>query len=79
MYATCSLLLILAPVGSMPLIIIYVFIAAVASALVMPRKDALLQLNINPKERARINALIMSFTIAFALTIWLPCRMVIEY
>ncbi len=32
----------------------------------MPRKDALLQLNINPKERARINALIMSFTIAFA-------------
>lgn len=66
LYATCSLLLILAPVGSMPVIIIYVFIAAVASALVMPRKDALLQLNINPKERARINALIMSFTIAFA-------------
>ena len=32
----------------------------------MPRKDALLQLNINPGERARINALIMSFTIAFA-------------
>jgi len=26
----------------------------------------LLQLNIDPKERARINALIMSFTIAFA-------------
>lgn len=32
----------------------------------MPRKEALLQLNIEPKERARINALIMSFTIAFA-------------
>jgi MFS family permease len=66
MYAACSLLLILAPIGSMPCIIIYVFCAAVASALVMPRKDALLQLNINPEERARINALIMSFTIAFA-------------
>ena len=66
LYAACSILLILAPVGSMSLIIIYVFVAAVASALVVPRKDALLQLNINPKERARINALIMSFTIAFA-------------
>jgi MFS family permease len=66
LYAACSLLLILAPIGSIPFIIIYVFAAAVASALVVPRKDALLQLNINPKERARINALIMSFTIAFA-------------
>jgi MFS family permease len=66
LYAACSILLILTPIGSMPFIIIYVFVAAVASALVVPRKDALLQLNINPKERARINALIMSFTIAFA-------------
>ncbi|PJJ30802.1 MFS transporter [Lacrimispora celerecrescens] len=66
LYAACSILLILTPVGGMPFIIIYVFVVAVASALVMPRKDALLQLNINPKERARINALIMSFTIAFA-------------
>lgn len=66
LYAACSILLILTPMGSMPFIIIYVFVAAVASALVVPRKDALLQLNINPKERARINALIMSFTIAFA-------------
>lgn len=37
-----------------------------ANALVVLRKDALLQLNINPKERGRINALIMSFTTAFA-------------
>lgn len=66
LYAACALLLILAPAGSMPFIIIYVFVGAIAGALVMPRKDALLQLNINPKERARINALIMSFTIAFA-------------
>ena len=66
LYASCSMLLILAPIGSMPIIIIYVFVLAVANALVGPRKDALLQLNIDPKERARINALIMSFTIAFA-------------
>jgi MFS family permease len=66
LYASCSLLLILTPIGSIPFIIIYVFVGAVASSLVMPRKDALLQLNINPEERARIIALIMSFTIAFA-------------
>ncbi len=66
LYASCSILLILTPIGSIPMVILYVFVTAVASSLVMPRKDALLQLNINPKERARINALIMSFTIAFA-------------
>lgn len=66
LYAACSILLIVTPIGSMPFIIIYVFVVAVASALVMPRKDTLLQLTINPKERARINALIMAFTIAFA-------------
>jgi len=66
LYAACSILLILTPVGGIPLVILYVFAAAAANALVMPRKDALLQLNIDPKERARINALIMSFTIAFA-------------
>lgn len=66
LYAVCSMLLILAPNGGMMFIIVYVIGAAIANALVMPRKDALLQLNINPQERARINALIMSFTIAFA-------------
>lgn len=66
LYAAGSILLILAPVGNMLFIIIYVFVVAVAGALVMPRKDALIQLSINPEERARINALIMSFTIAFS-------------
>lgn len=66
LYAACSILLILAPYGNILFIIIYVFVIAVANAFVVPRKDALLQLNINPKERARINALIMSFTIALA-------------
>lgn len=66
LYAGCSILLILTPKERISLVILYVIVAAVANALVMPRKDTLLQLNINPKERARINALIMSFTIAFA-------------
>ena len=46
--------------------VLYVFMWAVAAALINPRKDALLQLNINPQERARINALIMASTIALA-------------
>lgn len=66
LYAACSIFLIFTPMGNILFIVIYVFVAAVANALVMPRKDALLQLNIEPKERARINALIISFTIAFA-------------
>jgi len=66
MYAGCSLLLILTPKENILLIILYVIVVAIANALVMPRKDTLLQLTINPNERARINALIMSFTIAFA-------------
>lgn len=66
LYATGSILLILAPAGSIVFIIVYVFVVAAAGALVMPRKDALIQLTINPEERARINALIMSFTIAFS-------------
>lgn len=66
LYAAGSLLLILASAGRISTVIIYVFVVAAAGALVGPRKDALLQLNINPQERARINALIMSFTIAFA-------------
>lgn len=64
--ATGSVVLILAPVGSIVMIVLYVFVVAVASALIAPRKDALIQLNIDPKQRARINSLIMATTIAFA-------------
>lgn len=66
LHAVASVLLILTPAGNLFFVIVYVFVGAVASALIAPRKDALLQLNINPKERARINALIMAFTIAFS-------------
>lgn len=66
LYALGVLLLILSPIGSLVCVVLYVFVTAVAGALVIPRKDALIQLNINPQERARINALIMAFTIAFS-------------
>jgi Na+/melibiose symporter-like transporter len=65
-YAACMVLLILTPIGNLPLVIAYVFFGAVANALVGPRKDALLQLNIEAEERARINSMIMAATIAFA-------------
>lgn len=66
LHAIASVLLILAPTENVFFVMIYILVGAVASALITPRKDALLQLNINPKERARINALIMAFTIAFS-------------
>jgi len=63
-----TILLIFTPVGvlSIPLIVLHVFLGAIGGALAVPRKDALLQLLIEPEERARINSLISTFTIAFA-------------
>ena len=66
LYACAVALLILIPAGSLALVIVYVFVWAAGGALVAPRKDALIQLNINPQERARINALIMASTIALS-------------
>ena len=66
LYAVAALALIFSPVDSLGFVLLYVFAAAVAAALVNPRKDALLQLNIAPEERARLNALIMASTIALS-------------
>lgn len=66
LHAAATGLLLLAPAGNLACVLIYVLLTAVAGALIGPRKDALLQLNIHPQERARINALIMAFTIAFS-------------
>ena len=66
LYAVAALVLIFSPADSLGFVLLYVFVAAVAAALVNPRKDALLQLNINPQERARLNALIMASTIALS-------------
>lgn len=66
LYSVAALVLIFSPVDNLLFVLLYVFIAAVAAALVNPRKDALLQLNINAQERARLNALIMASTVALS-------------
>ncbi len=76
LYCVAALVLIFSPTDSLGFVLLYVFVSAVAAALINPRKDALLQLTINPQERARLNALIMASTIALSspfgyLTGWL--------
>ena len=66
LYGAGALVLILAPVGSLAAILLYVFLTAVGAALVNPRKDALLQLNLDAQERARMNALIIASTVALS-------------
>ena len=66
LYSVAALVLIFSPANSLGFVLLYVFVAALAAALVNPRKDALLQLNIAPQERARLNALIMASTIALS-------------
>ena len=65
LYGVSVVLLILTPVGNIPLIIIYIFLAAVATAVAVPRANALLQINIEDGERARISSVIVAFSIAF--------------
>ena len=59
------LLLILMPIGNITLIAIYIIVLAVGNALIQPRQGALLQIYLDKEERARINAMIVTFTIAF--------------
>lgn len=66
LYSAAALVLIFSPANRLGFVLLYVFVAALAAALVNPRKDALLQLNIAPRERARLNALIMASTIALS-------------
>ena len=66
LFCMAAVVLILSPAGGLGFVLVYVFLTAVGSALVNPRKDALLQLNIDTQERARLNALIMASTIALS-------------
>ena len=66
LFCVAAVVLILSPAGGLGFVLVYVFLTAVGSALVNPRKDALLQLNIDTQERARLNALIMASTIALS-------------
>ena len=60
------MLWIVSPADPIRFVLLYVVLAAVAAALINPRKDAHLQLNLDTQERARLNALIMASTIAFS-------------
>ena len=59
-------MLILAPLNGLGAVLAYVLLCAVGAALVNPRKDALLQLNLDAQERARMNALIIASTVALS-------------
>ena len=65
-YIMSMLILILSPVKSMVLIILYTLAEAIAHALFMPRREAMLTLNVDPNERARIVSLLTSITILFS-------------
>jgi MFS family permease len=65
-YAGCQILLIVSPAGQIIPLLLFILLEAVAYALVIPRKDALLAVNIDKQERARIMALMVSFMIAFS-------------
>ena len=66
LYALGALVLLLSPEGGLGFVLLNVFCTAVAASLVNPRKDALLQLNLDPQERARLNALIIASTVALS-------------
>jgi MFS family permease len=65
-YDACQAMLVFTPPGQLALVVLYIVLEASANALVMPRKDAMLATSIDPKERARIMALVTSFMIAFS-------------
>ena len=61
------ILLILTPERSLPLLIAFIFIDAVAFSFVMPRTDSLTQILIEPSERARINGLMMVIVLGLSI------------
>jgi len=60
-------LLILTPVGSIYLLILFIFIDAVAFSFVMPRTESLTQILIEPSERARISGLMMVIVLGLSI------------
>jgi len=54
-------------VGSLPILIVFVFVDAVAFSFVVPRNDSLVQLLIEPSERARIRGLMMVIVLGLSI------------
>ncbi len=65
-YVVCQMLLIFSPTGRILPVVLFTLLEAMANALVMPRKDAMQAMNVDPAERARIVALLTSFMIGFS-------------
>lgn len=66
-FISVQTLLILSPKEQLLPMIVYIILEAVASSLIMPRKESMLIMNTDPDERARIVSLIVSFTIVFSI------------
>lgn len=66
-FISVQTLLIFSPKERLLPMIVYILLEAVASSLIMPRKDSMLIMNVDSDERARITALIVTFTIVFSI------------
>lgn len=66
-FISVQALLILSPKEKLLPMIIYILLEAVASSLIAPRKESMLIMNVDQDERARIIALIVTFTIVFSI------------
>lgn len=67
LYIAAQITLIASPKKQVFTIILYIFLDAVANAIVYPRKESMLILNVDEGERARIMALMTTFMIAFSV------------
>ncbi|NLM76853.1 MAG: MFS transporter [Ruminococcaceae bacterium] len=65
-YLVTLIFLLLAPLAGLAMLFIYIVLDAAAFALVWPRRNSLLALNIEPQERARIVGVIYALMIAIA-------------
>jgi len=66
-FVACKVLLIFTPVGSLTVLFIVIFLDAVAFSFVVPRNDSLIQLLIEPSERARIRGLMMVVVLGLSI------------
>ena len=66
LYIVCQLLVVFSPKNTITPLIVYTFLEAVAFGLVYPRKELMTTVFVSKQERARIVALLTTFTIAIA-------------
>lgn len=79
LYVVAALVLIFSPADRLGFVLLYVFIAAVAAALVNPRKDALLQLNITPQEPGTPECPYHGLHSCPLISFWLSGRVALQY